>query len=342
MTFPTVYKSLSKNEFRLEDYKIVPIRFEDRSSIMEWRNEQIYHLRQTRPLTIEDQNQYFINTVALLFEQTQPTQLLFSYLKNEICIGYGGLVHINHTDKNAEISFIMNTTCESLEFHKNWGIFLELLQQVAFEELKLHKIYTYAFDLRPHLYEAIEAKGFLKEAVLKDHCYFDGIFKSVVIHSKINAYLSIRPIQLSDEAITFKWASDPLTRNNSYQSAEISSEVHHQWFAKKLLDEMASYWILEVNQQAAGLIRFDKDKTSTVIGIMMGKEFRGKGLSSTFLRLACEAYFTTHDDTEVIAYIKKENLASIKSFEKAGFKTFKEEKIHGTDSLVLKYNHHGT
>lgn len=178
------YKILNKQLYSIEEYSLVPIRAEDRFAIMKWRNEQIYHLRQNKPLTEEDQNRYFQNTVAKLFEQEQPMQILFSYLKGDECIGYGGLVHINWIDRNAEISFIMDTQLENNEFHKHWGIYLDLLYQIAFEDLKLHKIYTYAFDLRPHLYEAIEAKGFVKEAVLREHCFFDSVFKDVVIHSK--------------------------------------------------------------------------------------------------------------------------------------------------------------
>ena len=37
----------------------MPIRYEDRMDIMEWRNEQIYHLRQKNPLTKVDQESYF-------------------------------------------------------------------------------------------------------------------------------------------------------------------------------------------------------------------------------------------------------------------------------------------
>ena len=102
-----------------------------------------------------DQNLYFNNVVSKLFEQKEPKQILFSYLEDNKCIGYGGLVHINWIDKNAEISFIMSTELEQDFFHMHWGIFLDIIKQVAFEELKLHKIYIYAFDLRPHLYEAV-------------------------------------------------------------------------------------------------------------------------------------------------------------------------------------------
>jgi len=180
------YTCLNKQIFSLNEFQIVPIRFEDRIDIMNWRNQQIYHLRQEKPLKITDQENYFSNTVSQLFEQKKPSQILFSYLQNETCIGYGGLVHINWLDKNAEISFIMKTSLEENFFAFHWGIYLDLIEQVAFKELKLHKIFTYAFDVRKHLYEAIEAKNYKKEAILSQHCLFNGKFIDVVIHSKIN------------------------------------------------------------------------------------------------------------------------------------------------------------
>lgn len=178
------YRILNKKVFRSGNYSLVPIRIADRFNIMKWRNEQIYHLRQSKPLTIKDQNFYFKNVISKLFEQDQPSQILFSYLEDNKCIGYGGLVHINWLDKNAEVSFIIDTHLEKTEFHKHWGIFLDILHLIAFDELRLHKIYTYAFDLRPHLYDAIEAKGYSKEAVLKEHCFFKDTYIDVVIHTK--------------------------------------------------------------------------------------------------------------------------------------------------------------
>jgi len=182
--FPANYKVLNKQEFCLDGFRIIPIRYEDRISIMKWRNEQIYHLRQQAFLTKEVQDDYFDNVVSKLFYEERPAQILFSYLKGNECVGYGGLVHINWKDRNAEISFIINTALETLEFEKHWSTYLSLLQEAAFEELKLHKIYTYAFDLRPHLYKAVEAAGFTREATLKEHCFFEGKYIDVVIHSK--------------------------------------------------------------------------------------------------------------------------------------------------------------
>lgn len=178
------YVVLKNQVFEFENYKIIPIQYEDRFDIMKWRNEQIYHLRQDKPLTIENQEGYFNNVVNKLFDQEQPGQILFSYLEDGICIGYGGLVHINWIDKNAEISFIMNTNFEKDNFQKHWKIFLNLIEQVAFTDLKLHKISTYAFDLRPKLYPVLDNSGFSKEAVLIKHCLFNSEYIDVVIYSK--------------------------------------------------------------------------------------------------------------------------------------------------------------
>jgi len=178
------YAVLNHQIFEHENYVIVPIRYEDRLDIMKWRNEQIYHLRQNKALTVEDQEHYFDTVVNTLFEQEKPNQILFSYLENGICIGYGGLVHINWLDKNAELSFVMKTDLEKDSFQKHWAIFLNLMEQVAFGDLKLHKITTYAFDLRPKLYPVLEQSGFKKEAVLKKQCLFNSEYIDVVIHSK--------------------------------------------------------------------------------------------------------------------------------------------------------------
>lgn len=180
------YKSLNKNIFNHKEYSLVPIRYEDRLDIMRWRNEQIFHLRQEKLLTEETQEKYFNETISKIFVEDKPNQILFSLLKNDKCIGYGGLVHINWLDKNTELSFIMDTSLEKNDFKNIWNVFLHLIEEVAFSELKLHKIFTYAYDLRPQLYPIFENFGFKKEAELIDHKLIGATFINVIIHSKIN------------------------------------------------------------------------------------------------------------------------------------------------------------
>ena len=180
------YRCLDKQVFTSEGFAIEPIRDQDKYAILKIRNEQIYHLRQAKPLTVEAQENYFATVVSALFEQENPNQILFSFFENGEFIGYGGLVHINWIDQNAEISFVMKTELEAEHFQKYWIHYLKLIEQVAFDELKFHKLFVYAFDLRPHLYQAVEAASYYQEARLKEHCFFDGKFIDVVIHSKIS------------------------------------------------------------------------------------------------------------------------------------------------------------
>ena len=72
----------------------------------------MFHLRQNKILTKDAQENYFNNIISKLFELKEPNQILFSYLKNDNCIGYGGIVHIDWGTKRAEVSFIMDTKLE--------------------------------------------------------------------------------------------------------------------------------------------------------------------------------------------------------------------------------------
>ena len=174
------YKILSKQSFEEGDYSLVPLRHEDRYKIMHWRNEQVFHLRQSEKLTTEKQDLYFKNVINNLFDQNYPKQILFSFLKKNKCVGYGGLVHINWNDKTAEISFVMETNLEKDYFEFHWCTFLNMIEKAAFNEIGLNKIYTHAFDLRPLLYSALEKQNFIMEKT-----YIDIYNNRVVIHSKI-------------------------------------------------------------------------------------------------------------------------------------------------------------
>ena len=121
------YKSLSQQSFELESLRLVPIREEDKYLIMEWRNEQMFHLRQNKKLSRADQDHYFRTIVRPLFSQEKPEQILFSLLEEDRCIGYGGLVHMDWNKLEAEISFLMKTDLELLRFEELWSKFLKML-----------------------------------------------------------------------------------------------------------------------------------------------------------------------------------------------------------------------
>ena len=53
------------------------------------------------------------------------------------------------------------------------------------------------------------------------------------------------------------------------------------------------------------------------------------------LKMACDDYLEKHPNKEIVAYIKKENLASLSIFMNAGFSDKQEVKAHNMDSYKL-------
>ncbi|VXC13184.1 Protein N-acetyltransferase, RimJ/RimL family [Flavobacterium sp. 9AF] len=320
------YKCLKNNVFESNGYHIEPIRDEDKFEILNIRNEQLYHLRQSEPLTVAKQEIYFATIVANLFEQDRPNQLLFSFFYRNVFIGYGGLVHINWTDGNAEISFVMKTALEKDYFSQYWSAYLDLIEKLAFNDLGFHKIFTYAFDLRPHLYEVLENCGFKNEARLKEHCFFDNQFIDVVYHSKINRNITFRKASEEDLILYFNWANDLAVRENSYQSELISLENHTNWFLNKIKDPNCNMYLFENHiNQPIGQVRVQKQENNeAIIGISNDNQHRGKGYATKMLTLASEKFIEENPDYHINAYIKIANKASEKSFSKAGYQLVDE------------------
>ena len=285
----TTYTCLNKQIFTDEVFSLVPIRWEDRYKIMQWRNEQIFHLRQNKILTVEEQNAYFENVISKLFDQEQPDQILFSMLQREMCIAYGGLVHIDWKDKNAEISFVMNTSLESEKFNTLWSVYLELIEKVAFSEIRLNKIFTYSYEVRPKLYPILYQAGFIeKERVLGviklNNKSIDGL-----IHMKRKGDLSYRPVEYSDVQLLFDWATDSSTRNNSINSKEITWGEHVKWFNKKMNDSKSTMFLFK-KEKPVGVLRLDEVNSQFQISFSVDRKQRGKGIGNQMIRFIIKKF----------------------------------------------------
>jgi len=339
MHFPETYRIIPREKVWNEgSYSIIPIRYKDRLDIMKWRNEQIYHLRQNSKLTKSKQDEYYKNIIEKLFYEIEPSQILFSYMKEDVCIGYGGLVNINWDDANAEISFIMETQLEKKSFISNWSKFLTLIQRIAFNELGLYKIYTYAYDIRPKLYDALESIGFIKEATLSNHFQKElGTYLDVLIQSKYND-ISFRLVEDGDKKLIFHWANDKITRDNSFNSEPINFEEHSNWFDQKQGDRDVEFYIFSFKGSNFGTVIFDKNKIhkTAIIGINIAPEFRRRGLAKKILRISCCHYLRKHPQLTIKAYVKTDNISSIKIFTSSAFKCVGNEYFNQIPAKVFK------
>lgn len=149
--------------------------------IRKWRNAQIDILRQQHPLTEEQQEQYYTNVVTALFPQKMPPQILFSFLKDDNCIGYGGIVHIDWVARRGEISFLINPDLMP-NYPTIFNRFYTLIQHVAFHDLKFHRLFTETFAFRTDHMALIEKLGFKLEGHLREHIFKRGRWYDSIIH----------------------------------------------------------------------------------------------------------------------------------------------------------------
>ncbi|WP_345125284.1 GNAT family N-acetyltransferase [Hymenobacter antarcticus] len=186
----TTYRPLPQAEFRHEAYRLVPIRYEDREPIRAWRNAQLDVLRQAEPLSAAQQDAYFQKVVLPLFEKERPGQLLFSLLHHDELIAYGGLVHISWPDARAEVSFLADPAraANPTTYRQDFRAHLRLLGQVAFDGLKLNRLFTETYDIRPAHVAILEEAGFRLEGRLRQHVQLrPGTFADSLMHGQLAA-----------------------------------------------------------------------------------------------------------------------------------------------------------
>ena len=133
----------------------------------------------------------------------------------------------------------------------------------------------------------------------------------------------------------FEWANDAQVRASSFSPAPILWENHLFWFEKKLRDADCRILIgLDENENPIGQVRFDKTaRGEAEIDVSIDKGQRGGGIGGVFLEAATNEFFRVSDAEKIHAYVKTENVGSIKAFEKANFQKLGTETVKGSETI---------
>ena len=184
------YSVLKNNNYQLGRYSAVPLREMDIFLIKKWRNEQIQVLRQNKILTDQDQLSYYKNHIIPSFSQKRPNIILFSYLYDNNCIGYGGLTNIKWQSKRAELSFLLDTKrcLYSKQYKIDFTNFISLIKKVTFNDLKFNRIFTETFAFRQAHIAILEENGFRLEGKMKQHVVINGEFVDSILHGLLKEY----------------------------------------------------------------------------------------------------------------------------------------------------------
>jgi len=164
------------------------------------------------------------------------------------------------------------------------------------------------------------------------------IFDSKIEQRLLNLtyIITYRKAESKDMELIFNLSNDQTTRENSFSSALIDIEAHKIWFEKKLIDQNTTILIAELENKILGIVRFEEKEEYDVIGILVAEEFRGNGLAEILISNTTNQYIKKNC-RRILAFIKSQNLASIKSFKNAGYKFLKKNQIQGQNCLIYSF-----
>jgi RimJ/RimL family protein N-acetyltransferase len=125
---------------------------------------------------------------------------------------------------------------------------------------------------------------------------------------------------IHDAIDIYLWRNDAVTQKMSGQTGLVEFSTHLSWMNNVLLDSSTKMYIGLENQIKIGVCRFSLDEinVNAEVSINLNPIMRNRGLSSVFLKNSIKEYFA-HVKKDLNAKIKKENAASLKCFQKAGF-----------------------
>lgn len=166
-------------------YAVRAIAREDMESIRQWRNAQISVLRQACPVSSEEQQRYFEEVVLPTFDDPRPRQVLLTLLLAGQRVGYGGLTYLDWHARRAELAFLgpPHRAGGTEAYARDLPAFLALaVEGIAITDLRLHRVFSETFDIRPDTVRILEQFGFISEGRMRDHNLIDGRYVDSLLH----------------------------------------------------------------------------------------------------------------------------------------------------------------
>ena len=156
------------------------------------------------------------------------------------------------------------------------------------------------------------------------------------------AKVVLRRASVEDSRRVWEWANDPGVRASAFSSDPIPWESHQKWFNAKLVSPHTSLFI---GSNGAGIpfgqIRFDLiSEGEAEIDLNVDASNRKGGLGSALIRAGVDEALKSPALQMVHARIKSDNVASMRAFEKAGFRRQEIISVQGHQAwhFILERN----
>lgn len=132
--------------------------------------------------------------------------------------------------------------------------------------------------------------------------------------------VTLRPALPADRLALWRWRNDPETRRASFNQAEVPLEDHTRWFDESLARPDRRIYIVLADGADAGMVRLDLTGGEATVNVNLAPERRGQGIGTRALRALCREAFEPLGLERLAAWVKADNVAARRAFERAGFR----------------------
>ncbi len=129
----------------------------------------------------------------------------------------------------------------------------------------------------------------------------------------------LRKINKKDINLLFKWANLKTVIKNSLNRKKIKFQEHEIWFNRQLNSKKNIIKIIYVQETPIGTIRLNKKLSKYYLSYMISPKYRRKGYALISLRLFLKKIKNAQKRENILAIVKKNNIPSIKIFNKLNF-----------------------
>ena len=137
----------------------------------------------------------------------------------------------------------------------------------------------------------------------------------------------LRKADKSDNRDIWLWRNHPQVRCNFFNTKPVPWQEHKKWFSSKIKSPSTKIYIAKEGGRKIGVIRFELKNRYATVSVNLNPAFFGRGLGSKIIEIGTDKFYNdTKLRNTIRAEIKKNNTASLKAFEKAGYEIAQNKK----------------
>lgn len=147
--------------------------------------------------------------------------------------------------------------------------------------------------------------------------------------------VKLRPARRGDEQILFPWRNLPWVIELGASRKPVTWDEHRAWFADTLSGERRRLFIIEIDHEAVGMLRYDDLSGGAVeVSTYLMPEYMGQGVGRKAFAQSVPQLLSWRKPCCILARVRRSNKRSLEFFKRAGFSY--EEAMSDQDVLVMK------